>query len=53
MDPLLGNAHGPLLADDSDPDLPGVGHLLLDLLGDVLAQHEYLVVVDPSKPRPL
>ena len=53
--PLAGSA-GDLgdagLADHRDPDLTGVGQLLLDLLGHVAGQHGGADVVDVVRARP-
>ena len=43
---LLGVFGCPALADDRDPDLPGVLHGLFDLLGDVLGHAIGLDIVD-------
>src|SRR5262249_60396970 len=44
-----GEFRGPGLADHGDADLPRVGELLLDLLGDVAGDHLGLDVVDPVR----
>ena len=46
-----GDLGGAGLADDGDPDLAGVGQLLLDLLGDVAGDHLRLDVVDRVRPH--